>query len=57
MQWVWTRAFEVWIYDYRVDELLPSSQKSVGLGRQFVFVDDLGIGYFRLIRSTEKSEI
>ncbi len=50
------RAFEVWLYDYRGDELFPSSQMSVGLGRQFVFVDDLGIGEFRLIRSTEKSE-
>jgi GWxTD domain-containing protein len=50
------RAFEVWIFDYRGDELFPSSQMSTGLGRQFVFVDDLGIGDFRLIRSSEKSE-
>jgi GWxTD domain-containing protein len=50
------RAFEVWIYDYRGQELFPSKQISTGIGRQFVFVDDLGIGEFRLIRSSEQSE-
>jgi len=51
-----SRAFEVWIYDYRGEELFPSKQLSTGIGRQFVFVDDLGIGEFRLIRSSEKSD-
>jgi GWxTD domain-containing protein len=51
-----SRSFEVWIYDYRGEELFPTKQLSTGIGRQFVFVDDLGIGEFRLIRTTEKSE-
>jgi len=51
-----TRAFEVWIYNYLGSELFPSDQMSNNLGRQFVFVDDLGVGDFRLIRSSEKNE-
>jgi GWxTD domain-containing protein len=51
-----TRAFEVWIYNYLGSELFPSDQMSTNLGKQFVFVDDLGVGDFRLIRSSEKNE-
>jgi GWxTD domain-containing protein len=51
-----TRAFEVWIYNYMGAELFPSDQMSTNLGKQFVFVDDLGVGDFRLIRSSEKNE-
>ncbi len=51
-----TRAFEVWIYDYRGYELFPTDHMSTSLGRQFVFVDDLGVGDYRLIRSSEKGE-
>jgi hypothetical protein len=29
---------------------------STNLGRQLIFVDDLGVGDYRLIRSSEKNE-
>ena len=50
------RSFEVWIYNYLGAELFPSNQMSTNLGRQFIFVDDLGVGDYRLIRSSEKNE-
>jgi hypothetical protein len=51
-----SRSFEVWLYEYRGDELFPREGMSTSLGRKFVFVDDLGVGSFRLVVSTEKSE-
>ena len=51
-----SRSFEVWIYNYLGSELFPSDQMSTNLGRQFIFVDDLGVGDYRLIRSSEQDE-
>jgi GWxTD domain-containing protein len=51
-----SRSFEVWIYNYLGEELFPSDQMSTNLGRQLIFVDDLGVGDYRLIRSSEKNE-
>lgn len=51
-----SRSFEIWIYDYRGHELFPKKQMSTSLGLQFVFVDDLGVGDFRLIRASDQSD-
>ncbi len=51
-----SRAFEIWIYDYRGVELFPKKQMSTSLGLQFVFVDDLGVGDYRLIRASDQSD-
>jgi len=51
-----SRSFEIWIYDYRGQELFPKKQMSTSLGLQFVFVDDLGVGDFRLIRASDQSD-
>jgi GWxTD domain-containing protein len=50
-----SRAFEVWVYDYRGYELFESPMSRT-LGQQFVFVDDLGVGDFRMIRSSERDD-
>ncbi len=51
-----SRAFEIWLYDYRGKELFPTKDMTTGLGLQFIFVDDLGVGDYRLIRTNDKSD-
>jgi hypothetical protein len=50
------RAFEIWIYDYRGYDLFPKKEMSTSLGLQFVFVDDLGVGDYRLIRASDQTD-
>jgi len=50
------RAFEVWIYDDRGEELFPrSGPMTVGRGLKFIFIDRQGYGDYELVYSSDRT--